>query len=65
MAKMCFFSFLFFPRGSIATTQVVTGEENYYDGSTDEESENLTRTSLPSGNTECIVFGEYHRPITL
>ncbi|KFR00787.1 DNA repair protein XRCC4, partial [Opisthocomus hoazin] len=35
-------------RGSIATTQVVTGEENYYDGSTDEESENLTRTSLPS-----------------
>ncbi|XP_061874220.1 DNA repair protein XRCC4 isoform X2 [Colius striatus] len=35
-------------RDSIATTQMATGRENYYDGSTDEESENLTRASLPS-----------------
>ncbi|KAM6230049.1 DNA repair protein XRCC4 [Porphyrio hochstetteri] len=35
-------------RDSSATTQVATGRENDYDGSTDEESENLTRASLPS-----------------
>ncbi|XP_072716790.1 DNA repair protein XRCC4 isoform X1 [Ciconia boyciana] len=35
-------------RDSIATTQMATGRENDYDGSTDEESENLTRASLPS-----------------
>ncbi|KAM6363339.1 DNA repair protein XRCC4 isoform 1-T2 [Pluvialis apricaria] len=35
-------------RSSIATTQMATGRENDYDGSTDEESENLTRASLPS-----------------
>ncbi|KFQ79572.1 DNA repair protein XRCC4, partial [Phaethon lepturus] len=35
-------------RDSVATIQVATGRENEYDGSTDEESENLARTSLPS-----------------
>ncbi|KGL94810.1 DNA repair protein XRCC4, partial [Charadrius vociferus] len=35
-------------RNSAATSQMGTGRENYYDGSTDEESENLTRASLPS-----------------
>ncbi|XP_054042488.1 DNA repair protein XRCC4 isoform X1 [Rissa tridactyla] len=35
-------------RDSIASTQMATGRENDYDGSTDEESENLTRASLPS-----------------
>lgn len=35
---------------------MATGRENDCDGSTDEESENLTRASLPSGKTECIVF---------
>lgn len=51
----------FFPRNSVATTQMATGREDDYDGSTDEEGENLTWASLPSGKTECIVFGEYHR----
>lgn len=55
------FGCFFFPRDTIATTQMVTGGENEYDGSTDEESENLTRPSLPSGRTECTVFREYHR----
>ncbi|NXX18354.1 XRCC4 protein, partial [Podargus strigoides] len=35
-------------RNTTATTQMGTGRENCYDGSTDEESENLTRASLPS-----------------
>ncbi|OPJ82122.1 DNA repair protein XRCC4 isoform A [Patagioenas fasciata monilis] len=35
-------------RDSIATTEMATGTENDYDGSTDEEIENLTRASLPS-----------------
>ncbi|NXI44072.1 XRCC4 protein, partial [Galbula dea] len=35
-------------RGTTATTQMATGRENDYDGSTDEESEDLTRASLPS-----------------
>ncbi|KAM6227150.1 DNA repair protein XRCC4 isoform 1-T4 [Spheniscus humboldti] len=35
-------------RDSITTTQMATGRENDYDGSTDEESENLTQASLPS-----------------
>ncbi|XP_074788110.1 DNA repair protein XRCC4 isoform X2 [Athene noctua] len=35
-------------RDSIATTQTATVRENDYDGSTDEESENLTQASLPS-----------------
>ncbi|XP_032851384.1 DNA repair protein XRCC4 [Tyto alba] len=35
-------------RDNIATTQIATVRENDYDGSTDEESENLTRASLPS-----------------
>ncbi|XP_076218711.1 DNA repair protein XRCC4 [Aptenodytes patagonicus] len=35
-------------RDSITTTQMATGRENDYDGSTDDESENLTRASLPS-----------------
>ncbi|KAM6289818.1 DNA repair protein XRCC4 [Aegotheles albertisi] len=35
-------------RDSIATTQVAAGRENDYDGSTDEESENSARASLPS-----------------
>ncbi|KFQ09275.1 DNA repair protein XRCC4, partial [Leptosomus discolor] len=39
-------------RNSVATTQMATGRENDYDGSTDEESENLTRASLPSGAPE-------------
>lgn len=39
---------------------MATVPENDYDGSTDEEIENLTRASLPSGKTQCIVFGEYH-----
>ncbi|XP_009864654.1 PREDICTED: DNA repair protein XRCC4, partial [Apaloderma vittatum] len=37
-------------RDSIATTQLATGREDDYDGSTDEESENLTRVSLPSAS---------------
>ncbi|NWS74802.1 XRCC4 protein, partial [Crotophaga sulcirostris] len=37
-----------YTRDSIATTQMATGRENDYDGSTDEESENLTGGSLPS-----------------
>ncbi|XP_063996166.1 DNA repair protein XRCC4 isoform X2 [Pogoniulus pusillus] len=36
-------------RDNKGTTQMATGRENDYDGSTDEESENLTRASLPSG----------------
>ncbi|XP_064902536.1 DNA repair protein XRCC4 isoform X3 [Columba livia] len=36
-------------RDSIAATEMATGTENDYDGSTDEETENLTRASLPSG----------------
>ncbi|XP_030367306.1 DNA repair protein XRCC4 isoform X2 [Strigops habroptila] len=36
-----------YTRDSIATIQMATGGENEYDGSTDEESENLTRPSLP------------------
>ncbi|NXN14976.1 XRCC4 protein, partial [Indicator maculatus] len=36
-------------RDNKATTQMATGRENDYDGSTDEESENLTQASLPSG----------------
>ncbi|XP_065520128.1 DNA repair protein XRCC4 isoform X1 [Lathamus discolor] len=36
-----------YTRDTVATTQMVTGGENEYDGSTDEESENLTRPSLP------------------
>ncbi|KAI6058284.1 DNA-repair protein XRCC4 [Aix galericulata] len=39
-------------RESVATTQMGTGQENDYDGSTEEESENLTWSSLPSG-TSC------------
>ncbi|XP_053911351.1 DNA repair protein XRCC4 isoform X7 [Cuculus canorus] len=39
-------------RDSIATTQMATGRENDYDGSTDEESENLTGASLPSAASE-------------
>uniref|UniRef100_A0A8C3MHZ6 Uncharacterized protein n=1 Tax=Geospiza parvula TaxID=87175 RepID=A0A8C3MHZ6_GEOPR len=35
-------------RDSIATTQVVVKRENNYDASTDEESENPARASLPS-----------------
>ncbi|NWW95086.1 XRCC4 protein, partial [Rhynochetos jubatus] len=35
-------------RDSVATTEMATGRENEYDGSTDEESENLTMASLPS-----------------
>ncbi|XP_061223960.1 DNA repair protein XRCC4-like, partial [Neopsephotus bourkii] len=38
-----------YTRDTIATTQMVTGGENEYDGSTDEESENLTQPSLPPG----------------
>ncbi|NXJ05830.1 XRCC4 protein, partial [Odontophorus gujanensis] len=34
--------------GSITTTQMVKEEENDYDGSTEEESENLIQSSLPS-----------------
>lgn len=66
MLFLFFFYFIFdlfffsFPRDSIATTEMATGTENDYDGSTDEETENLTRASLPSGKTQCIVFGEYH-----
>lgn len=60
MANICWFFFSFFPRDSVATTQMATGRENDYDGSTDEESENLAQVSLPSGRTECIVFGENH-----
>ncbi|KFQ30800.1 DNA repair protein XRCC4, partial [Merops nubicus] len=37
-----------YTRDSIATTQMSTGGEDDYDASTDEESENLTRASLPS-----------------
>ncbi|XP_065512605.1 DNA repair protein XRCC4 isoform X1 [Caloenas nicobarica] len=36
-------------RDSIATTEMATETENDYDGSTDEEIENLTGASLPSG----------------
>ncbi|NXA26278.1 XRCC4 protein, partial [Ibidorhyncha struthersii] len=39
-------------RSSVATTQMATGRENDYDGSTDEESENLTRASLPSASEQ-------------
>ncbi|XP_072215258.1 DNA repair protein XRCC4 isoform X2 [Excalfactoria chinensis] len=35
-------------RNSIATTQMTTEKENDYDGSTEEESENLIQSSLPS-----------------
>ncbi|NXL94777.1 XRCC4 protein, partial [Alectura lathami] len=35
-------------RDSLATTQIATGKEDDYDGSTEEESENLTQSSLPS-----------------
>ncbi|NXH12360.1 XRCC4 protein, partial [Bucco capensis] len=35
-------------RDGIATTQMATGRENDYDGSTDEESENAAQASLPS-----------------
>ncbi|XP_010006700.1 PREDICTED: DNA repair protein XRCC4 [Chaetura pelagica] len=35
-------------RDSVTTTQMATGRENDYDGSTEEESENLTQASLPS-----------------
>lgn len=35
-------------RDSIATTQMATEKENDYDGSTEEESENLIQSSLPS-----------------
>ncbi|EOB06245.1 DNA-repair protein XRCC4, partial [Anas platyrhynchos] len=35
-------------RESVATTQMATGQENDYDGSTEEESENLAWSSLPS-----------------
>ncbi|NWW45302.1 XRCC4 protein, partial [Pedionomus torquatus] len=34
-------------RDNTASSQLATGRENDYDGSTDEESENLTRASLP------------------
>ncbi|NXE07781.1 XRCC4 protein, partial [Lophotis ruficrista] len=43
-------------RDSIATTQVTTGRENDYDGSTDEESENLTQASLPSAQEQRDSF---------
>ncbi|PKU35761.1 hypothetical protein llap_13936 [Limosa lapponica baueri] len=46
-------------RDSAASSQMDTGRENDYDGTTDEESENLTWASLPSGKTEYIIFGEY------
>ncbi|XP_062455825.1 DNA repair protein XRCC4 isoform X1 [Rhea pennata] len=35
-------------RDSIATDQTATGREEEYEGSTDEESENLTQSSLPA-----------------
>lgn len=50
-----------FFRDSIAATQMVVKKENNYDASTDEESENPARASLPSGKTESIVFVLYHR----
>ncbi|XP_009686764.1 DNA repair protein XRCC4 isoform X2 [Struthio camelus] len=37
-----------YTRDSIATVQAATEREEEYDGSTDEESENLTQSSLPS-----------------
>ncbi|XP_010126604.1 PREDICTED: DNA repair protein XRCC4, partial [Chlamydotis macqueenii] len=43
-------------RDSIATTQMTTGRENDYDGSTDEESENLTQASLPSAQEQRDSF---------
>ncbi|KAM6033780.1 DNA repair protein XRCC4 isoform 2-T2 [Chlamydotis macqueenii] len=43
-------------RDSIATTQMTTGRENDYDGSTDEESENLTQASLPSAQKQRDSF---------
>lgn len=55
-----FFSVSSLPRDSIATTQMATEKENDYDGSTEEESENLIQSSLPSGKAECTVFGEYN-----
>nr|XP_021407519.1 DNA repair protein XRCC4 isoform X1 [Lonchura striata domestica] len=39
-------------RDSIATTQMVVKKENNYDASTDEESENQARASLPSAALE-------------
>ncbi|KAM9262479.1 DNA repair protein XRCC4 [Morus bassanus] len=39
-------------RDSIPTSQMATGRENDYDGSTEEESENVTQASLPSDKTE-------------
>ncbi|XP_053911344.1 DNA repair protein XRCC4 isoform X5 [Cuculus canorus] len=49
-------------RDSIATTQMATGRENDYDGSTDEESENLTGASLPSDQEfeqRCRITGTF------
>lgn len=61
-----FLTFLFFPRDSVATAQMAAEGENDYDGSTDEERENLTQASLSPGKTERIVFGNItDRPITL
>lgn len=57
---MNFFSVPFLPRDSIATTQMATEKEDDYDGSTEEENENLIQSSLPSGKAECTVFGEYN-----
>ncbi|NXT58266.1 XRCC4 protein, partial [Pluvianellus socialis] len=39
-------------RNSIATTQMATQREDDYDGSTDEESENLIQASLPSASEQ-------------
>lgn len=57
---MNFFSVPFLPRDSIATTQMAAEKEDDYDGSTEEENENLIQSSLPSGKAECTVFGEYN-----
>ncbi|XP_064902535.1 DNA repair protein XRCC4 isoform X2 [Columba livia] len=44
-------------RDSIAATEMATGTENDYDGSTDEETENLTRASLPSAERNDSLLG--------
>lgn len=40
---------------------MVVKRENNYEASTDEESENPARASLPAGKTEIIVSVLYHR----
>uniref|UniRef100_A0A8B9BUZ3 DNA repair protein XRCC4 n=3 Tax=Anser TaxID=8842 RepID=A0A8B9BUZ3_9AVES len=42
-------------RESVATTQMATGQENDYDGSTEDESENLTWSSLPSERNDSLL----------